>query len=121
MQKYVFISATVAFTAFGQVIIKARALAFAGASRPHSRVDYLAAMSSDPGIWSGLAAAGIASVCWVLAVQRAPVSLCYPFMALTFLLVPVLSIVAFGEMVSAWQAAGLLLIVAGVAVNGLTH
>jgi drug/metabolite transporter (DMT)-like permease len=121
MQKYIFIAATLAFTAFGQLVIKARAVAFAAGHGPVGKIAYLTAMFTDPAIWSGFAAAAAASVCWMLAVQRAPVSLCYPFMALTFLLVPALSVVLFGEFMSAAQMLGLLLIAAGVVVNGLAH
>jgi drug/metabolite transporter (DMT)-like permease len=120
-QKYLFIAATVGFTAFGQLIIKARALAFTTAHGPRGKLVYLAAMFVDPGIWVGLGAAGAASVCWVLAVQRLPLSFAYPFMALTFLLVPSLSAVLFREAISPWQAVGLVAIVAGVVLNSASQ
>lgn len=121
MQRYIFISGTLVFTVFGQLMIKARAQAFAGVYEPRGKMAYLTAMFADPWVWAGFAAAVAASVCWILAVQTAPLSLAYPFMALSFLLVPALSVFFFGETVSAWQSVGLMLIVAGVVVNGVAH
>lgn len=118
MQKYAYIAGTLGFTAFGQLMIKARALTYAGAQGPRGQTAYLTAMFTDVGVWSGLAAAVVASVCWTLAMQRTPLSLAYPFMALSFLLVPALSVVLLGETVTLWQVIGLMLIVAGVVLNG---
>jgi drug/metabolite transporter (DMT)-like permease len=119
MQPYAFIAGTLALTTFCQLMIKARALVHAGSDGRHGKFRYLVAMFTDVGTWSAVAAAMAASVCWTLAVQHAPLSFVYPFMALSFLLVPLLSAVLFKETITAPQGVGLALITVGVIVNGI--
>jgi multidrug transporter EmrE-like cation transporter len=114
--------AVLVLTVYGQLMIKARALAHtipieSGASK----LNYLVAMFSDIGVLSSLGAAGLASACWMLAVERVDLSYAYPFMALSFILVPVASMVLFGERVPPLQFLGLGLIVTGVTVSALAR
>ena len=123
-QKYLFIAATLGFTAFGQLIIKARALAFTTAHGPRGKLVYLAAMFVDPGIWAGLAAAGAASVCWVLAVQRLPLSFAYPFLSLAYVAVAIFAYFIFREDLNGWRIAGIACICVGtllIAQSGRGH
>jgi drug/metabolite transporter (DMT)-like permease len=112
------IAGTLGFNTFCQMMIKARALAH-GDAFEGGKPCYLAAMFSDPLTWSAIGAAVAAAICWILAVQQAPLSFVYPFMALNFLFVPVLSLGVFGERMRWRQAVGVALIVVGVAVNGI--
>jgi multidrug transporter EmrE-like cation transporter len=52
-------------------------------------------------------------------VRQTPLSVAYPFMALSFLLVPAAASVLFGESISAGQYAGMATIVAGVALTAI--
>ncbi len=122
MQTYLFIFGTLGLTVFGQLMIKWRALAHTGAppigtGRSAGSLGYLVAMFTDAGVWCGLVGAVIASVCWTLAVRQAPLSLAYPFMALSFVLVPAAAAALFGETISLGQVLGLALVVGGVVLN----
>jgi len=117
--RYVFIAATLALTAFGQIVLKARAAEFAARGMAESRMAYLLAMFLDFGVIAGLAAAVLASVCWMLAIQQTPVSIAYPFMALSFVTVPFLAVYLLGETVSIGQWAGMALIVTGVSLAAI--
>jgi uncharacterized membrane protein len=108
---------TLGFTVYGQLIIKARALVHSGIGGR----DFLFAMFLDPWVISGLAAAVIASAAWMLAVRDAYVSVIYPLMALSFVLVPFLASYFFGEPLRAGQVVGWGLIVAGLSLSGLVH
>lgn len=116
MEKYLYIAATLILTAYGQLVVKARSLAIA-AKGMSSRMDYLFAMFTDLSVISGLVAAVAASACWTLAIQRTSLSVAYPFMALTFVMVPIGSVLLFGERLSMLQVVGLVTIVIGVTVS----
>lgn len=108
--------AVLALTVYGQLMMKARALAHAmpvGAGK----LQYLVSMFTDIGVISCLAAAVLAAVLWMLALERLEVGFAYPFMALSFVLVPVGSAVLLGEALPPLQLLGLALIVAGVTVS----
>jgi drug/metabolite transporter (DMT)-like permease len=85
------------------------------------RLRYLVAMFTDPFVLSGMAAAVVAAMSWTLAIQRTDIGYAYPFMALSFVLVPLAAAVLFKEHVSVWQSLGLGMIVAGVAINALAR
>lgn len=118
MAKYAFIAATVVLTVLGQLVIKARAGEISDPAV--GRFGYVVAMYTDFYVLSALACALLASVTWALAIEKASLSFAYPFMALNFVLVPVLGMAFFNEQISAGQIVGLSLIVAGVMINGLS-
>lgn len=76
-------------------------------------------MFLDPFVVCALGGAVIASVFWMLAVQQLPISVAYPFMALSFILVPWAASMLLGESVSAGQYVGIALVVSGVALNAM--
>jgi drug/metabolite transporter (DMT)-like permease len=122
MSPYLMVFAVLALTVYGQLVIKACALAHAtpigdGANK----LQYLISMFGDIGVLSGLGAAVLASAFWMLAIERLEVGYAYPFMALSFVLVPLGSMVLFGERMPPIQFLGLGLIIAGVTVNALAQ
>ncbi len=120
MRSPILLFAVLALTVYGQLVIKARALAhapeFAAAS---SKLPYLIAMLIDIGVLSGFGAAFLAGLCWMLAIERLELGFAYPFMALSFVLVPICSTVLFGDSLPPIRLLGLGLIVAGVTVSAL--
>jgi drug/metabolite transporter (DMT)-like permease len=105
------------FTVYAQLIVKARALAMDSIDGGHDRVRYLIRMFTDPGVISAQAAVLVAGVFWLLTIKRTDLAYAYPFMALSFLLVPLGSNVLFGERLPSLQIVGLVLIVVGVAIS----
>ncbi len=119
MDKYFFIGATLALTVYAQVMMKWRALALAPTTGG-GRIAYLISMYTDPWVLSVFACAVGASVSWALAIERMPLTMAYPFMALTFALVPLASVVLLRESLSPFQILGSVLIVAGIALSAVT-
>lgn len=113
MERLFYLTATLLLTVAGQLVVKARSLAHATGAPP---ANYLLALVLDVRFLAGLGSAVMASLFWALAIQRTPLSVAYPFMALSFVLVPIGSAVLFGDRFSLVQLAGTLLIVAGVSV-----
>jgi multidrug transporter EmrE-like cation transporter len=114
--------AVIALTVYGQLIIKARALVHAAEyAGSGSKLPYLFAMFSDFRVISGLVAALIAGACWILTIERLDVGYAYPFMALSFVAVPIGSNLFLGEPLPVAQLSGLVLIIAGVSVSALSR
>jgi multidrug transporter EmrE-like cation transporter len=114
--------AVLALTVYGQLMIKARALKHAAeAISSPGMLHYLFAMFTDMWVLSGFGAAVLAGACWMLAIERLEVGYAYPFMALSFVFVPLGSMVLFGEPLPAIQLLGVALIIAGVTVSALAR
>ncbi len=122
MRSTILLGSVLILTVYGQLIIKARAIAHtASATAVLDKLDYIKGMLSDVGVLSGLAAAALAAVAWMLAIQRLEVGFAYPFMALTFVLVPLGSRLIFSEPLPPLQIAGMVIIVIGVTISALAH
>ena len=122
MRSAVLLFGVLTLTVYGQLAIKARALAHASVSAAAvDRLHYLFAMFADPWVISGLAAALLAGACWMLAIERLDVGFAYPFMALSFVLVPLGSMLLFGEPLPKLQWLALGLILAGVTLSALAR
>jgi len=79
----------------------------------------LLALARDPYLLAALAIYGFGTVVWVYVLKSVPLTVAYPFMALTFCAVPLLAWALLGEPISLRYALGVGLIVAGlVVVNG---
>jgi multidrug transporter EmrE-like cation transporter len=79
----------------------------------------LIGMLLDPYLIAAFAIYGIGTVVWVYVLKSVPLTVAYPFMALTFCAVPLLAWYLLGEALSLRYAVGAALIMAGlVVVNG---
>ena len=115
---YVFVALTIAFTVYGQLVLKWQArLATAAPAGAWPLVVYVVQMFLRPWVLSGLAAAFLASACWIVAVSRADLTRIYPFMALNFVIVGIAAAPLFGEAITWPKLAGLSLVVAGLCVS----
>ncbi len=113
---YIYILLTLLLTAIGQLVLKWR-LNSLDVSLPEQgleKVVFLFKLVFDPFVFSGLVLAFIASITWMAALTRFEISFAYPFMALNFIIVPILGIYFLDESVTVLKMFGLGLIVAGV-------
>lgn len=111
-----------ALTIYGQLVIKARALAHsADGATAANELAYLRAMLSDPAVLSGLAAAALAAIAWMAAIEQLEVGFAYPFMALSFVFVPLGAKFLFAESLPPVQILGMALIVIGVTLSALAR
>ena len=112
---YLYIFATIAFTVYGQIVLKWR-INDVG-SLPDGMLDkilFLFKLLFDPWVFSGFFAAFIASFFWMATMTKFDISFAYPFMSAAFVLVFLFSIVLFHEPISWQKVAGLLLIISGI-------
>ena len=107
----VLILGVVAFSAVGQLFLKAGAQHLAGLGR----LEFLLAAARDRHVLSGLAAWTASTLCWLYVLRVAPLSRAYGLTSLTYVLVPLASVYVFGEQVRRLHGVGTVLIILGVA------
>jgi undecaprenyl phosphate-alpha-L-ara4N flippase subunit ArnE len=71
---------------------------------------------TDPYLLAAFAIYGTATVLWVYVLRHLPLSQAYPFMALSFVLVPLASTLIFGEPLGLRYWIGAAMIVAGMVI-----
>ena len=106
----VLILGAVAFSAMGQLFLKAGAQHLAGLGR----LEFLLAAARDLHVLSGIVAWIASTLCWLYVLRVAPLSRAYGLSSLTYLLIPLASIYVFGEQVRRLHVVGMVLIVMGV-------
>ncbi|TFW16028.1 EamA family transporter [Duganella callida] len=114
---YLYIVLTIALTVFGQIaikmqVVKAGALPAAGGDK----LLFLLKLLLNPWIIAAFAAAFLASVSWMGAMSKFELSHAYPFMALNFVIVLLLSAWLFNEPLSVARMAGVALICIGTVI-----
>jgi drug/metabolite transporter (DMT)-like permease len=121
MRSALLLFSVLALTIYGQLIVKGRSLVHAHIASKSHEIDYLVAMFTDPWVLSGVGGVLVAGACWMLALQRLEIGFAYPFMALSFALVPIGSMLLFGEPLPKMQMLALALIMAGVTLSALAR
>lgn len=99
----------VGLISLGQVLFKYVGLASARAEDGWDAKTVLSALVA-------LSIYGIATLIWIYLLRTIELSKAYPFMALSFVFVPLAAAAAYGERLSAGYYAGMLLIIAGIIV-----
>jgi uncharacterized membrane protein len=114
---YLYILATIAFTVYGQLILKWR-IATMGPLPTNvvGKVSFLISLLFDPLIASGFAAALMASFAWMAAMTKFELSHAYPFMSMNFVFVLLLSGWLLNEPITFQKVFGVALIVLGTVV-----
>jgi multidrug transporter EmrE-like cation transporter len=115
---WVFVAVTIGGTVYAQIVLKwqvARSGTLPGGAGKF--VFLVKLMVTNPWVLSAFIAAGFAAVAWMAALSVYELSVAYPFMSLSFILVAVASFLLLGEGYSAGKAIALLMIVAGLVVG----
>ena len=118
MTGYLYISGTLLFTVYGQIILKWRLSSLAFVLQDHSdlktNVFSLLKLIFDPLIFSGFVSAFIASMFWMAAMTKFEITQAYPFMSLAPALVFVLGIWFLDESFTWGKFFGLAFIIFGI-------
>jgi drug/metabolite transporter (DMT)-like permease len=109
------VAGTVLLTVYGQLVIKWRV---AGANLVglglEAKATVLLRFLFDPWIVSALAAAFIASLCWMSAMTRLPISVAYPFTSASFVMVVLGGVIFLGESLTTEKIIGVILVGLGL-------
>lgn len=115
---YVCIALTVAFTVYGQLVMKWQVgLAGAMPDGGMARVVFLLRLLSNLWVISAFVGALLASLAWMAAMTRFQLSYAYPFMSLNFVLVFGLSVWLFHESITPPKLIGLGVIILGIVIS----
>lgn len=114
---HAYIAATIALTVYGQLVLKARISGFGPLPEaPFDKLRFLVSLLFDPMIFSGFAAAFLASLAWMAAMTKFELNYAYPFMSLNFVVALLLGGGLLGEPITAQKTLGVGLIVIGTIV-----
>ena len=109
------IAATI--SAFGQVLLKY-------AMMKHGAIEFslqgLIRLFTEPRLILAMGLYAAALLMWLHVLSKVPLSTAYPMLAITYVIVPLLSMVFFGERIQQPQIIGICLVLVGVAMIGKT-
>ena len=122
MFSHLLLVAALVLSVYSQLTMKSRALVHSSASNSSAdHLQYLILMATDWRVVSAAGATFLAGVCWLLAIQRLDLGYAFPFMALTFVLMPVAANLFLGEPLPIKQFVGLGLVLSGVTLSALAR
>jgi uncharacterized membrane protein len=110
-QTLVLVLAAVALSAAGQLLLKSGAQRLAGLGG----LEFLAAAARDIRVLSGLAAWIAWTICWLYVLRVAPLARAYGLTSLTYVIIPLASVLILGEQIRRLHVFGIVLITAGIA------
>jgi drug/metabolite transporter (DMT)-like permease len=119
MTGYIYISATLLFTVYGQLILKWRlsGLSFQLPEGVLNKLVSLLKIIFDPYIFSGFVSAFVASLFWMAAMTKFEITQAYPFMSLAPALVFLFGIALLGEAFTMGKLIGLVFIMVGIFIT----
>jgi multidrug transporter EmrE-like cation transporter len=113
---YVFIAMTILLTVYGQLVLKWQVGLYPHLiSAPFSATN-IGMLLFKPWVISGFTAAFGASIFWMAAISKLPLSRAYPFMAMNFILVSLFAAWLFNEHLDAHKVGGTLIVITGVII-----
>ncbi len=113
---YFYLAGTIGFTVLGQMILKWQVSENLHLLVKPISIRALTGFILSPWVVFAFASAFAASLCWMMAISRMPISKAYPFMAINFPLVAVAAVLFFKEQMDFARIAGTALIMIGVLV-----
>ncbi len=117
MPAFVLILLSVLLNVIGQVFIKSGTKTLGIVDFAHSGiVGELIRVFSNGYIWAGLITYGIGTLFWISALSKSDLSYAYPFLALGYVLVIIVSYFLFKEPFTVYKVIGIALIVLGLIV-----
>jgi multidrug transporter EmrE-like cation transporter len=115
---HLYILLTILFTVYGQIIIKWQVkLAGIFPQDGTEKLQFILKLLLNPWVISSFICAFLASLSWMAAMTKFPLSYAYPFTSLAFVLVVFLSAIFFNESVTTSKALGLGFVVLGIIIG----
>jgi multidrug transporter EmrE-like cation transporter len=113
---------SVAFAVAGQVTLKTAMTEIGriGSAQVSNATDTVARAAREPRLWLGLALFGISAAFWLVVLSRVPLSVAYPFVGMSYVLVVLLSRFVLHEHVPASRWVGVFVVAAGIVIIGLS-
>ncbi|MGH2786480.1 MAG: EamA family transporter [Actinomycetota bacterium] len=118
----VLILVSVVFAVAGQVTLKSAMTEVGriGAAQVTDAADTILRAVKEPRLWAGLFLFGISALFWLVVLSRVPLSVAYPFVGMSYVLVVLLSRFVLHEQVPASRWLGVFVVAAGIVIIGLS-
>ena len=120
MRGYLFACLSIIFAVLGQVILKFgidKSLNINNLKSINNLLDFFL-VSSNPSVLLGLIFYGLSAFLWIVVLSELDLSIAYPILGLTYILVLLLSFFFLGESLSILKVTGTLFVLFGVALIG---
>lgn len=113
---------SVSFAVAGQLTLKSAMTEVGriGASEVRSVGHTVGRALREPRLWIGLGLFGVSSLFWLVVLSRVPLSLAYPFVGISYVVVVGFSALVLHERVPLLRWVGVAVIVAGIIIVGLS-
>lgn len=111
---------SVATAACGQLLLK-HGMQVAVARTTAGRGSLILAAVTSPWVLLGLLIFAVSATTWLAALARVPLSVAYPFNALGYLAILIVSVAVLHERASIWTWLGTLMVVSGLIIVVLTR
>lgn len=113
---------SVGFAIAGQLTLKSamNQVGRIGGAEVRAAGDTVLRVAREPRLWAGLLLFGISSIFWIVVLSRVPLSVAYPLVGVSYILIVLLSRLVLHEHVPALRWIGVIVVAAGIAIIGLS-
>jgi multidrug transporter EmrE-like cation transporter len=115
---HLYILLTIIFTVYGQIAIKWQVNIAGKLPQDNAeKVYYLVKLLVNPWVISSFICALLASISWMAAMTKFPLSYAYPFTSLSFVIILLASNVFFQETITVGKLIGISFLVSGIIIS----
>jgi multidrug transporter EmrE-like cation transporter len=113
---------SVAFAVAGQLTLKSAMTEIGriGSAQVANAADTIVRATKEPRLWLGLVLFGVSAAFWLVVLSRVPLSVAYPFVGMSYVLVVLLSRFVLHEHVPPSRWVGVVVVAAGIVIIGLS-
>jgi multidrug transporter EmrE-like cation transporter len=113
---------SVVFAVAGQLTLKAAMTRVGriGAEQVSAPGETLLRAAREPYLWLGLSLFGVSALFWLVVLSRVPLSVAYPFVGLSYIVIVAFARVVLHEAVPPLRWVGVLVVATGIAIVGLS-
>lgn len=113
---------SVGFSIAGQITLKAamNQIGRIGSAEVAAAGDTFLRAAKEPRLWLGLFLFGISSIFWMIVLSRVPLSVAYPFVGISYVVIVLMSRFLLDESVPALRWVGVVVVAAGITIIGLS-
>jgi multidrug transporter EmrE-like cation transporter len=113
---------SVGFAIAGQLTLKAAmdSVGRIGSKEVSNAGSTIARAAKEPKLWIGLVLFGISAIFWLVVLSRVPLSVAYPIVGISYVLIVLFARVFLGEHVPLSRWIGVLVVALGIAIVGIS-
>ena len=113
---------SVAFSIAGQLTLRSAMgrVGFIGRAEVSTPLTTASRVAKEPLLWIGLFLFGISAIFWLVVLSRVPLSVAYPFVGLSYILIVAFSRFILDEGVPLLRWVGVIIVATGIVIVGLS-